>query len=287
MFCSKCGANIPDQAQMCPRCGTRSAAPQPSTPPPQPGRTTAAPAPAPSRSYVGPQKSDGKAIASLILGMLSIFPLWILAGIPAVILGHLSRKSIRESMGRLKGDGMAMAGLIMGYLSMASTPIVLIIAAIAIPSLLRARMMANESTAVRDVRMIVTAEVVYNETYPAAGYASSLAVLGRGQPPVDCTASGSRTAEHACFLDNAMGCATGAWCSKNGYQFNVTATCEAGGACTDFVVTAVPVQPGTTGIKSFCSTSEGVIRVSSLRPVSAPTPAECGTWNRRDGIPLS
>jgi hypothetical protein len=207
--------------------------------------------------------------------MLSIFPLWILAAVPAVILGHLSRKSIRESMGRLKGDGMAMAGLIMGYLSMATTPIVLIIAAIAIPSLLRARMMANESAAVRTMRMIVTAEVVYNQTYPSAGYAPSLAVLGPGQSPVNCTAA----AEHACLLDNLVGCATGAWCSKNGYQFNVTATCEAGGACTDYVVTAVPIQPGTTGINSFCSTSDGGIRVSRLRPSSAPTTAQCATWS--------
>jgi hypothetical protein len=276
MFCSKCGANIPDQSQMCPRCGTRPVALQPGATPPPPGGATAAPAPAPFRAPVGPQQTDGKAIGSLILGILSLFLLSILAGIPAVILGHLSRKSIRESMGRLKGEGMALAGLIMGYLSMASIPIVLIIAAIAIPSLLRARITANERAAAATVRTIVTSEVVYSQAYSAAGYASSLASLGPGQPPVDC--STNATSEHACLVDNALGC-SGTWCTKNGYQFNVTATCEAGGACTGFVATATPLRPGTTGINSFCATQDGVVRVSNRRPlVRAPTLAQCESW---------
>jgi len=277
MFCSKCGANIPDQSQTCPRCGTRPVALQSGPTPAPPGSATAAPGPAPFRAYVGPQQTDGKAIGSLILGILSLFVLSILAGIPAVVLGHLSRKSIRESMGRLKGEGMALAGLIMGYLSMASIPIVLIIAAIAIPSLLRSRMVANERAAVATVRTIVTSEVVYSTTYPAAGYASSLAALGPGQPAVDC--STNATSEHACLVDAAVGCTNGPWCGKNGYQFNVTAACAAGGACTDFVVTAMPLTPGATGINSFCATQQGILRINTERHLaSAPTVAECESW---------
>lgn len=276
MFCSNCGANIPDQSQMCPRCGTRQVAAQPGATPAPPSGTMAAPAPAPFRAAVGPQQTDGKAIGSLILGILSIFPLGILAGIPAVILGHVSRKSIRESMGRLKGEGMALAGLIMGYLSMAAIPIVLIIAAIAIPSLLRARMAANESAAAATVRTIVYAEIAYSSANPAVGYASSLAAMGPGQATGGCATS---TPEHACLLDGAVGCTTGVWCAKNGYQFNVTATCAAGGACTDFVATATPLRPGTTGVKSFCATADGVIRVSRRQSRgSAPTLAQCGSW---------
>ena len=48
-------------------------------------------------------RNDGKAIVSLICGVLSMTPFWILAGIPAIILGHISRSSIRKSMGRHLG----------------------------------------------------------------------------------------------------------------------------------------------------------------------------------------
>jgi len=76
-------------------------------------------------------RTDGKAVASLILGILSVTVLSILAGIPAIILGHMSRASIRKSMGELKGSGMALAGLITGYISVAMTIVLLyIIAAI-------------------------------------------------------------------------------------------------------------------------------------------------------------
>lgn len=277
MFCSKCGTSIPDQSEICPRCGTRPVALQSGATPAPPGGATAAPGPAPFRAYVGSQQTDGKAIGSLILGILSLFLMSILAGIPAVVLGHLSRKSIRESMGRLKGEGMALAGLIMGYLSIATIPIVLIIAAIAIPSLLRAKMVANERAAAAAVRSIVTTEVVYSQTYPDVGYASSLAVLGAGRPPVDC--STNATSGHACLLDNTLACSNGVWCNKNGYQFNVTATCAAGGACTDFVVTATPLNPKTTGINSFCATQDGVVHINNRRPLAkAPTLAQCGSW---------
>ena len=56
--------------------------------------------------------------------------------------------------------------------------IILIIAAIAIPNLLRARMAANESSAVASIRTINTAEITYNSTYPTVGFAASLAILG-------------------------------------------------------------------------------------------------------------
>src|SRR6185503_4659346 len=109
-------------------------------------------------------RNDGKAIVSLICGVLSMTPFWILAGIPAIILGHISRSAIRNSMGRLKGEGMALAGLILGYISVAAIPVVLIIATIAIPSLLRARQAANESAAVANLRTINTAEVTYKSS---------------------------------------------------------------------------------------------------------------------------
>ena len=67
--------------------------------------------------------------------------------------------------------------------------IILIIAAIAIPSLVHARMSANEASAATSVRTINTAQVTYQSTYPTMGYANSIAALG---PPAStaCPASG-------------------------------------------------------------------------------------------------
>src|SRR5713226_3901433 len=123
MVCPNCASDVNPQAGFCQRCGAKL------TPMAQGG-------------VPGPQVTDGKAVVSLILGILAIFPFSIFAGIPAVVLGHISRSSIARSMGRLKGEGMALAGLIMGYLSVALIPMILIIAAIAIPNLVRAKIQA-------------------------------------------------------------------------------------------------------------------------------------------------
>src|SRR5262249_32129647 len=98
----------------------------------------------PTAAYLGPATTSGKAIGSLVCGIISVFPFCLVA----IILGHLSLSEIRKSAGRLKGDGMAIAGLVLGYLGIVAIPIILIVAAIAIPNLLRARQAANEASAV-------------------------------------------------------------------------------------------------------------------------------------------
>jgi type IV pilus assembly protein PilA len=222
-------------------------------------------------AYTGEQETEGKAVGSLILGILAIFPLGLLAGIPAVILGHLSKANIRKSMGRLKGDGMATAGLIMGYISLAAIPLVLIIAAIAIPNLLRARVTANEHAAAATVRTLNTVQISYSTTYPGAGYAPSLDAVGPGG--AQC---GAQSAQHACLIDGTLGC-SGSWCTKDGYRYHMTAICS-GSTCTDYVITATPVNQGS-GSKSFCSTSDAVIR-STRGTMFEPleTPEQCGAW---------
>jgi type IV pilus assembly protein PilA len=285
MFCFKCGTSMPDTAPVCPQCGAAVS----TAPPPAASSPAAAPAPVSPRlnvppqgqAYRGHQATDGKAVGSLVLGILAMFPLGLLAGIPAVILGHLSRKSIRESFGRLKGEGMALAGLIMGYLSVAAIPVVLIIAAIAIPSLLRAKMAANESAAMSTVRTLNTSQVVYSTKYPAAGYARDLATLGPGSAR-NCSAEIGGSAEHACLIDSVLGnpsCTSGSWCSKGGYKYSVTAECGTDGVCSGYVVVAMPVQPGTSGAKSICSTGDLVIRSRAAGASLAPTTAaECQLW---------
>jgi prepilin-type N-terminal cleavage/methylation domain-containing protein len=127
--------------------------------------------------------------------------------------------------------------------------IILIIAAIAIPNLLRARMAANESSAVGSMRTINTGEVTYNSTYPTTGYSANLLSLG-GAPNQACTpAIGS-----ACLIDNVLSSGT-----KSGYTF--IANSVAGGPPTiSYIAAATPVTLNQTGIRSFCSYEDAVVR---------------------------
>ena len=126
--------------------------------------------------------------------------------------------------------------------------IILIIAAIAIPNLLRARMAANESSAVASIRTLNTAMITYNSTYPTVGFAASTTVLGGATP---CTPSSTT----ACLIDSVLAAGI-----KSGYSFaaapGVVATPQ-----TTYYATASPVTPNQTGIRSFCSFEDAVVRV--------------------------
>jgi uncharacterized protein DUF4190/zinc ribbon protein len=169
MFCSTCGTSIPDNSRFCDHCGQ----PVPGQAIPLPSQPGAPPPPAP---YPVVEQTSGKALASMITGIFGL--IFFLPAIAAITLGHISRSEIRKSNGRLKGDGMATAGLVMGYGVFALIPFVLIIAAIAIPNLLRARMAANEASAVHTVREINTAEIAYQTTYPNIGFTCRLNSFG-------------------------------------------------------------------------------------------------------------
>jgi type II secretory pathway pseudopilin PulG len=264
MFCSNCGAPVSEGVPFCSTCG-RPAQNLLATAPPQPA------------AYMGPQQTDGKATGSLVLGILALFPLSIFAGIPAVILGHVSRSSIGKSGGRLKGGGMALAGLIMGYISVACIPVVMIIAAIAIPNLLRAKQSANAATAASTLRTVNTAQVTYLTNYPAKGYAADLATLGPGAQ-ADCKDANE---EHACLVEGAIArpaCMPGSWCSKDGYRYSLTGFCNLDHLCSEYVVVATPMS-SATATKSYCSTADAVIRYKEevlKEPLS--TADECKAW---------
>src|SRR6185295_12064356 len=157
MLCTQCAQPVPEGATSCPTCGRQTALTQYSVGglPPLPP-TTSGP--------VAPEKTSGLAIASLIFGLLFLFfPL----SIVAIVFGHISLSQIKKSAGRLGGKGLAIAGLVLGYLGVAIIPLILIIAAIAIPNLLRARIAANEASAVNAVRRISTAQMTYQSQFPA------------------------------------------------------------------------------------------------------------------------
>src|ERR1700693_6187022 len=126
--------------------------------------------------------------------------------------------------------------------------IILIIAAIAIPNLLRSRIAANESSAVGSVRTITTAQVTYSSTY-GTGYAA-LAALGGAAP---CVAA----AANACLIDPVLTLGT-----KSGYIVNTAANTGAGTNASPFTgfETNATALSASTGTRAFCSDQSGVIR---------------------------
>ena len=126
--------------------------------------------------------------------------------------------------------------------------IILIIAAIAIPNLLRSRMAANEASAVGSLRTINTAEVSYATSYPAQGFAATLGALGGAAP------CGPATSTTACLIDEVLSVTA----KKSGYTFTAVGT----GALpmVAYTATAVPTIVGSSGQRAFFSDQSGVIR---------------------------
>ena len=130
--------------------------------------------------------------------------------------------------------------------------IILIIAAIAIPNLVRARMAANEASAATGVRSITAAEVSYANTFPSIGYAVQIQDLGYTIP---CTPAPT----HACLLDNNLASAIPGSPGHSGYQFRGTGINGGAPVNVEFVVGTTPVSP-TTGSRDFCAITDGVLR---------------------------
>jgi prepilin-type N-terminal cleavage/methylation domain-containing protein len=130
--------------------------------------------------------------------------------------------------------------------------IILIIAAIAIPNLMRAKMAANDSSAAASERSIVTGEVGYYAAYPTIGY-TSLAALG-GAMGAACVPSTTT----ACLIDSFLA-TNGAGAGKSGYSFAATPTAATATTPPTFYTTGTPLGT-TTGTKAYCATDDGVVR---------------------------
>ena len=194
--------------------------------------------------------------------MASLLPQLMMANKPSVGAMYGEETVIRQAS---NNNGMSVGAI-------------MVIAAIAIPNLLRSRMAANESAAASTLRVIHTAQVTYTTAYPDRGYAPGLATLGPGS--TDCSSSSDVSADHACLLDEKLGgpsCTAGTWCVHSGYRFSMSASCK-DQLCDDYVAVATPVE-SSTGAKSFCSTTDGVIRSQSGPALAAPiTAEECAKW---------
>src|ERR1700690_2599816 len=134
--------------------------------------------------------------------------------------------------------------------------IILIIAAIAIPNLMRARMSANDASAAASERTIVTGEIGYYAAYPTVGFAS-LAAWG-GAPPCTPAVAGG------CLIDNNLAQdGTPAGSGKSGYKFAATTAVGAASPIpNEFWTTATPIS-AQTGTKAFCAFDHGVVRTQA------------------------
>ena len=128
--------------------------------------------------------------------------------------------------------------------------IILIIAAIAIPNLLRSKMAANEASAVGSIRTINTSSVEYSTTY--GGYPSTLLSLGG-------PAGGTAVATSAELIDAVLAGGT-----KSGYSFSyTTGATDSNGNILQYTMTVVPTSMGVTGQRTFFTDQTGVIRADS------------------------
>ena len=127
--------------------------------------------------------------------------------------------------------------------------IILIVAAIAVPSLLSSKMAANESATIGSMRTMTTAFENYAVTY-SVGYPSTLANLG---------ASGSPSSTAADLLDAVL---VGG--SKSGYNFTYSPSApSANGQINSYTLTATPIQAGVTGRRTFYTDQSLVIRFAA------------------------
>jgi type IV pilus assembly protein PilA len=126
--------------------------------------------------------------------------------------------------------------------------IILIIAAIAIPNLLRARIAANESSAVASIRTLNTAQISFNSAYPTVGFASTLTALAG----TSCTPPSSTG---ACLIDTTLAAGT-----KSGYTFSMTGV--SGTPASTYQAIGTPLTANQTGVRSFCSFADAVVRYS-------------------------
>jgi type IV pilus assembly protein PilA len=141
--------------------------------------------------------------------------------------------------------------------------IILIIAAIAIPNLLRSKMAANEASAVATLPTYNTAIVSYSTAYNTDP-ATDLSQLGLATTP-------SSTA--ADLVDNLLGIAAPV---KNGYSFTYTAgTASSTGVLTQYTITAQP-QSTSTGQRYFFTDQSGVIRQTTNGQAATATSTPIG-----------
>jgi type IV pilus assembly protein PilA len=155
-----------------------------------------------------------------------------------------------DSLNPVQGDAMRRAKGFSLIELLIVVAIILVIAAIAIPSFLRSRISANEAAAAAAIRTVNSAQITYNSTYPSVGFAAILTNLAG-----TCTGSTIPTTASACLIDSQL--ATG---TRGAYTFtliNVNGT-----PASNYNIIAAPVLQNYSGVRYFCSYADAVVRYS-------------------------
>lgn len=247
MICPRCQADNPAGTAACQSCGfilLRSS-------------SAAGGASAPGRRR-------GLAITSLVLGVLSLPTLGLLGigAILAIVLGIVALVKASNHPAEYGGKGLAIGGIVTGAASFVLIPFVGIIAAIAIPSLLRARVSANEAGTLSDVRTVISAQAAYQASN--GGFYDTLECLAS---PATCIPNYSQTS--STFLDAELASASVRAGYRRALHLGPPPAAGAVGktpisptSVTSFAYVAVPLQWNRTGVRAFCGDSSGVICVT-------------------------
>ena len=219
------------------------------------------------------QLRKGMAITSLVLGILGLptLGLLLIGGFVGLGLGIAALLKANRSPGVYGGKGIAIAGIVVNSLALTVMPFVVgIIAAIAIPSLLRARVSANEAGTIGDIRSIVSAEAAYSTAN--GGFYDTPECLGA---PAGCIPGYAGPT----FLDTSLAAST----TRYGYNRTFHPGPEAqdrkatmsSSSLQTFAYVAVPITPGQTGIRAFCGDSSGQVCYTNDGSAPAVTQGQC------------
>jgi type IV pilus assembly protein PilA len=131
--------------------------------------------------------------------------------------------------------------------------IILIIAAFALPKIMKSQIPAHEASALASIKAIHESEMIYSSTHPDVGYTQDLATLGGtaqggGEQTIDNNLAGGR---------------------RSGYTFTYTPGEKVNGAIRSYTITAVPDQVGTTGQRRFYSDESGEVHYNAAGPADA------------------
>jgi type II secretory pathway pseudopilin PulG len=206
-------------------------------------------------------QKKGLAIFALVMGIVSFlsFSLLGIGAITGIIVASIAMSKVKRQPTVYGGRGMALAGLILSIVSFATIIPVALVASIALPNLLAARMAANEASAISSIRQIESAERVYQLNFGKYATLNELAAQG--------------------LLDAKLARGT-----KNGYKFTIQLTSDDPDA-PGFAVVSVPVGYRQTGRRSFYIDESSVIRAADNS--GGPSTKWMSRWTETVDIPAA